>query len=109
MVPRKVLGIQDLFHAYLAKRFLSAFLFQQNSVVLATYTGNALRHARTVSFSRQNGNRPNVPDYLLVITDGEANDDDDLTDNAQLLRDNNVHVSNFGGRFKLRKCRLSCW
>ena len=106
LVPRKVLGIQDLFYAYLAKRFLSAFLFQQNSVVLGTFTGKALDHARTVSFSLQSGNRPNVSDYLLVITDGESNDD--LTHNARLLRDNNVHVSNFGSRFKLRKCRLSC-
>ena len=106
MGPRKVLGIQDLFHAYLTKRFLSAFLFQQNSVVLGTFTGKALDHARTVSFSRQSGNRPSVPDYLLVITDGES--DDDLTHNAQLLRDDNVHVSNFDSRLKLRQCRLSC-
>ena len=103
------MGIQDLFHAYQTKRFLSAFLFQQNSVVLGTYTGEALRHAHTVSFSLQSGNRPNVSDYLLVITDGKAKDDVVLTQNAQLLRDNNVHVSNFDGRFKLRQCRLSCW
>ena len=93
------MGIQDLFHAYLAKRFLSAFLFQQNSVVLGTFTGKALDHARTVSFSRHSGNRPSVPDYLLVITDGKAQDNQVLISNARRLRDNNVHVSNFGGRF----------
>ena len=57
-----------------------------------TNTGQALVHASNVMFDRRNGNRPDIPDYLIVITDGTSLDS--VKYGARLLRENNIHVSN---------------
>jgi len=55
-------------------------------------TGNALRHARTVMFSPDNGNRGDAPDVLLVVTDGNAQDRQLLFDEADRLREEEITV-----------------
>ncbi|XP_077975928.1 matrilin-1-like [Styela clava] len=37
-------------------------------------TGNALEYARTVVLSAENGNRPDAPDIVIVMTDGRGQD-----------------------------------
>ncbi|XP_066271290.1 cartilage matrix protein-like [Branchiostoma lanceolatum] len=41
----------------------------------ATFTGEAIDHTRTISFSQSNGNRDHIPDSLVVLTDGKSSDD----------------------------------
>ncbi|XP_078589338.1 sushi, von Willebrand factor type A, EGF and pentraxin domain-containing protein 1-like [Branchiostoma floridae x Branchiostoma japonicum] len=41
----------------------------------ATFTGEAIDHTRTISFAESNGNRPEIPDTLVVVTDGKSSDD----------------------------------
>lgn len=56
-----------------------------------TFTGLALDHALTVSLSESNGNRPDVPDLMLLLTDGRAADD--VKTPADSLRAAGVQVS----------------
>ena len=44
-------------------------------------------------FQADNGDRPEAPNVLLVITDGRAKDDNRVITQSQLLRDDGVVVS----------------
>ncbi|CAK8684243.1 unnamed protein product [Clavelina lepadiformis] len=61
-----------------------------------TLTGLALQHARNVMFQADNGDRPEAPNVLLVITDGRAKDDNRVITQSQLLRDDGVVVFSLG-------------
>ncbi|CAI9721272.1 type VI, alpha [Octopus vulgaris] len=39
----------------------------------STNTADALRYIRTISLLPQNGNRPNIPNIVIVVTDGKSN------------------------------------
>lgn len=56
-----------------------------------TNTGQALEHALDDLLAVKNGNRPDVPDLVLVITDGVS--DDDITLPAKKMRDSGATVS----------------
>ncbi|XP_078687161.1 uncharacterized protein LOC144919463 isoform X16 [Branchiostoma floridae x Branchiostoma belcheri] len=55
-----------------------------------TLLGEAITNARTVSFSEENGNRPNIPDALVVVTD--ANFRDDVVSASEAARKQGIHV-----------------
>ncbi|CAB1334701.1 unnamed protein product [Coregonus sp. 'balchen'] len=62
-----------------------------------TYTGKALKYSLGY-FGAQYGGRKalNVPQWLMVITDGEATDPNDLAGPAKELRDNRIIVYSIG-------------
>ncbi|KAI8485000.1 biological adhesion [Branchiostoma belcheri] len=63
-----------------------------------TLLGEAITKARTVSFSTENGNRPNIPDALVVVTD--ANFRDDVVSASEAAR---KQAYNLGGAYLLSK------
>ena len=69
----------------------------------STYTGKALRLARTGLF--ENGSRPGVPKMLLVLTDGKSSDS--VAGPAQKLRDLGVTVFSIGIGINYNKQQLN--
>lgn len=58
-----------------------------------TNTADALKLMRTVSFQVSNGDRPDVPNYAIVITDGESNINSEMTiKEAVQARIEGVHI-----------------
>ncbi|CAH1252780.1 CSMD3 [Branchiostoma lanceolatum] len=55
-----------------------------------TLLGDAITNVRTVSFTEENGNRPNIPDALVVVTDG--NSADDVVSAVEAARRQGIHV-----------------
>ena len=62
--------------------------------LIGTKTGEALVHAQTKSLSAAYGNRPDVKDVVLVITDGKAEDPKLVKDVSKQMRDSGIMVSN---------------
>ena len=62
------------------------------SLDLGTMTGQALEHAQKVFFKKENGNREDAVDVILVITDGRAQDDLKAREVARELRSEGVIV-----------------
>ncbi|GAB1606677.1 type VI, alpha, partial [Argonauta hians] len=52
----------------------------------STNTADALRYIRTVSLLPQNGNRPNIPNIVIVLTDGKSNVPASTTAEAMKLK-----------------------
>lgn len=74
-------------------------------------TGRALEHAHKVLFARENGNRVEAVDVMLVITDGRAQDPLLASDVAKKLRKEGVIVSYcycffFGITITLNACKF---
>ncbi|XP_035667592.1 CUB and sushi domain-containing protein 3-like [Branchiostoma floridae] len=59
-----------------------------------TLLGEAITKVRTESFSAENGNRPNIPDALIVVTDG--NSADDVVSATEAARRQGIHVFTVG-------------
>jgi len=57
-----------------------------------TKTGEALVHAQTKSLSAEYGNRPDVKDVVLVITDGKAEDPKLVKDVSKQMRDSGIMI-----------------
>merc|ERR1712176_1562176 len=66
---------------------------------VGTLTGKALGYAVTDAFNASSGNRPNIPDVLLLITDGKSQDNVVLARNE--LQASNIHFNGLG--IKLEK------
>ena len=61
-----------------------------------TYTGKALKYARTYSFQPGNGARPNAVKIAIVITDGKSNRPVYTSAEAKLLRQHGVVIFAIG-------------
>lgn len=60
-----------------------------------TYTGKALSFISPY-FDVARGGRPDIPQFLVVITDGEAHDGKDVATNAKAIRDKGVIIYSIG-------------
>jgi len=61
-----------------------------------TATSKALNHAHYNSLSKHYGNRPNVRDVILVITDGEPRNPELVQEEAKKIRDNGILIFAIG-------------
>ncbi|XP_042073935.1 integrin alpha-X-like [Haplochromis burtoni] len=55
-----------------------------------TYTAKAITHVVNNVFKQQSGSRPNVKKVLIVITDGESNDRQNLRDATKRAENKNI-------------------
>lgn len=62
----------------------------------STNTAAALKYAREVMFTSGNGDRNSVQDIVIVITDGESNEQDETLTEARLIRQEGIHVISVG-------------
>ena len=62
-------------------------------MLAGTKTGLALQYVSDELLKKDNGNRPGVPDVLLVITDGRAQDGQLLKQESMTLQEKGVLVS----------------
>ncbi|XP_060706236.1 collagen alpha-6(VI) chain-like [Hemiscyllium ocellatum] len=68
-------------------------IMQLNSVGGSTYTVEALAHAETLLSKQYGGRREaGVPQFLIIITDGEATVKQGLEAKARAIRDSNVEI-----------------
>ncbi|KAM9352972.1 collagen alpha-6(VI) chain-like [Symphorus nematophorus] len=61
-----------------------------------TYTGKALDYSLQFFNSKHGGRAPQVPQILMVITDGDATDRNNLVGPSLRLRDNDISVFSIG-------------
>ena len=59
-------------------------------------TGGALSYARTNMFTTANGDRSNVVNVLVVLTDGRSNNAADTTNQAQTNRNQGIRIFSVG-------------
>ena len=57
-----------------------------------TFTGEALKRARTVMLTDAKGDRINIPDILILYTDGVASDTEEQLKEAAQLKQNGVKI-----------------
>ena len=56
------------------KKAQAAISSMSYDVGAGTVISGAIKHMRTKSFQPQNGDRPNIPNIAVVVTDGQAKD-----------------------------------
>ena len=61
-----------------------------------TNTGDALKFAREQMFTRGNGDRDNVPNVLVVLTDGGSNDKEKTITEAVATKVAGIHLISMG-------------
>ena len=61
-------------------------------MISGTRTGKAIKHVNDVVLKRRNGNRLDVTDVVIIITDGRAQDEPLLITETQKLRDSGALV-----------------
>uniref|UniRef100_UPI003754A12B vWA domain-containing protein n=1 Tax=Salmonella sp. s54412 TaxID=3160128 RepID=UPI003754A12B len=57
-----------------------------------TLTGDALRVVNRYIFNEKNGDRPGVPDVLILFTDGKAHDFNKAKKHAKEMRGRNIRI-----------------
>ncbi|KAH9489252.1 von Willebrand factor A domain-containing protein 2 [Bulinus truncatus] len=88
-------------NSYKDKRALKAAVSGLKYEYGNTNTASGLKLARLSLFSTAKGNRPNAPDFLIVITDGLSNvNAEDTIPEAQLARKQGIHVIAVGVNLK---------
>ena len=71
-----------------------------------TYTGKALKRARTVMLTDAKGDRKNIPDILILYTDGNAFDGDEQVKEAAKLKKNGVKIICVGIGYSINMDKL---
>ncbi|KAL4226368.1 hypothetical protein ACF0H5_014351 [Mactra antiquata] len=62
----------------------------------STNTGMAIEMARTEMFNPARGDRPNVDNVAIVVTDGDSDDYQHSIEQAQMAKDSKIHVFAIG-------------
>ena len=81
--------------SYYSKREINSQIWNLTIPEGDTYTAKALDYSLQY-FGAAHGGRKDVPQILMVITDGEAHDHDNLAAPSKALRDNGVQVFAIG-------------
>ncbi|XP_052778428.1 uncharacterized protein LOC128215858 [Mya arenaria] len=76
----------DLFNAIQSIRYVRG----------STATGDAIQRMREDMFDFRHGDRPNVDNVCIVITDGDSDNYTHTVDQAKLARDNGIHIFAIG-------------
>ena len=63
---------------------------------LSTKTGHALAMVEEKVFTPENDDRPDVPDYLIIFTDGQASDRRNALKNARKLKEKGIKIVAIG-------------
>ncbi|KAJ8004899.1 hypothetical protein DPEC_G00141080 [Dallia pectoralis] len=84
-------------NSYTSRREVNTAISKLKAPTGDTYTGKALKYSLGY-FGKEYGGRKalKVPQWLMVITDGEATDPDDLKKPSEMLRDNGIVVFSIG-------------
>ena len=61
-----------------------------------TNTAGTLQYIRSTVLTQQYGDRSNVRDFLILLTDGESDDNEASLQQAKLLRGDGVHIMTVG-------------
>jgi Mg-chelatase subunit ChlD len=64
--------------------------------LLAIRPGEALRYGRLEMFSKQNGGRDNAKKLIVVITDGQSDNQTKTESEARLARLSGIHIISVG-------------
>ncbi|XP_019627146.1 PREDICTED: cartilage matrix protein-like, partial [Branchiostoma belcheri] len=59
---------------YSSKQSVLAAIDNMRQTSGGSFVGSAIDYARLISFTAENGNRANVPDGMVVVTDGRTDD-----------------------------------
>lgn len=57
-----------------------------------TNTAGALNYARDTMFTRNNGDRDNVKNLILLVTNGDSNDREETILEAKMAKDEDIHI-----------------
>ena len=72
-----------------------------------TNTAEALRLARTVMFQETNGDRLDMPNIIILLTDGKSNDRDETLLEARECRKHGIHIVVLGVGGSIGRSELS--
>ena len=97
--------IHDQFHfnTYSNEQAIIQGIAEIPYTIGGSYTGDALEFAIHTQFKIQNGDRPNAPDFLIVITNGHSKSRNETLKAANLLHKEHIKTFAIGVGNKINK------